>query len=90
MWKIKRTFEALFAVVSVVTLLAVVLVMVLSWRLRQAEMSTMFKLGCSRRKIAELVATELSLILGMSLSLTAGLTVGTVYWQADMLQRLLV
>jgi putative ABC transport system permease protein len=89
-FKLKRIFEALFAVVSVVTLLAVVLVMVLSWRLRQAEISTMFKLGCSRRKIAELVAAELSLILGMSLSLTIGLTVVTVYWQADMLQRLLV
>jgi putative ABC transport system permease protein len=89
-FKIKRIFAAIFVVVSVVTLLAVVLVMALSWRLRQEEMRTMFKLGCSRRKIAELVAAELSLILGISLSLTAGLTVGTVYWQADMLQRLLI
>ena len=56
-FKIKRIFEAIFAVVSVVTLLAVVLVMALSWRLRQAEIRPYSRLGCSRRKIAELVAT---------------------------------
>jgi putative ABC transport system permease protein len=89
-FKIKRVFDALFAVVSVAMLLAVALVMTLSSRLREPETDTMFKLGCSRWKIAELVAAELSLILAMSLGLTAGLTVGTVYWQADLLQRLLL
>ena len=88
-FKIKRVFDAIFAVVSVAMLLTVVLVMTLSLRLRHAEMDTMFKLGCSRQKIAELVAAELSLIMVMSLGLTTGLMVGTVYWQADMLQRLL-
>jgi putative ABC transport system permease protein len=88
-FKVKRVFEAIFAVVSVVMLLAVVLVMALSLRLRHAEIDTMVKLGCSRRKIAELVAAELSLILVISLGLTTGLTVGTVYWQTAMLQRLL-
>jgi hypothetical protein len=72
-----------------VMLLAVVLVMALSLRLRHTEIDTMVKLGCSRRKIAELVAAELSLILVISLGLTTGLTVGTVYWQTAMLQRLL-
>jgi hypothetical protein len=50
------------------------------------EFSTL-KLGCSRWKIGALVAAELSLILVMSVGLTMGLTVGTVYWQADLLQR---
>jgi putative ABC transport system permease protein len=86
-FKIKRIFDALLAVVSVAMLMAVVLVMTLSLRLRQAEMDIMFKLGCSRWKIGELVAAELSLILVMSLGLTIGLTVGTVYWRADLLQR---
>jgi putative ABC transport system permease protein len=88
-FKIKGVFDALLAVVSVAMLLAVALVMTLSLRLRQAEMDTMFKLGCSRWKIGALVAAELGLILAMSVGLTIGLTVGTVYWQADLLQRLL-
>jgi len=58
-------------------------------RLRQAEMDTMFKLGCSRWKMGTLVAAELGLILAMSLGVTMGLTLGTAYWQADLLQRLL-
>jgi putative ABC transport system permease protein len=89
-FKITRVFDALFAVVSVAMLLAVALVMALSLRLRQAEMDTMFKLGCSRWKVAELVAAEFGLILVMSLGLTTGLTAGTVYWQTDLLQRLLL
>jgi hypothetical protein len=47
-FKVKRIFDALFAVVSVAMLLAVVLVMTLSLRLRQVEMDTIFKLRCSR------------------------------------------
>jgi hypothetical protein len=88
-FKIKRVFDALLAVVSLAMLLAVVPVMTLSLRLRHAEMEIMFKLGCSRWKIGELVAAELGLTLAMSLGLTIGLTLGTVYWQADLLQRLL-
>jgi putative ABC transport system permease protein len=88
-FKVKRVFDALFAVVSVAMLLTVVLVISLSLRLRQREMETMFKLGCSRWKIGELVAAELSLILVMSLGLTVGLTLATAYWQADMLRHLL-
>ena len=88
LFKIKRIFETIFAVVSVAMCLAIILVMTL--RLRQAEMEAMFKLGCSRRKVAELVAAELCLLIALSLGMTAGLMVGTVSWQADLLQRLLL
>jgi putative ABC transport system permease protein len=47
-FKVKRIFDALFAVVSVAMLLAVVMVMTLSLRFRQVEMDTIFKLGCCR------------------------------------------
>ena len=90
LFKIKRIFETIFAVVSVAMCLAIILVMTLSLRLRQAEMEAMFKLGCSRRKVAELVAAELCLLIALSLGMTAGLMVGTVSWQADLLQRLLL
>jgi putative ABC transport system permease protein len=48
---------------STVTLLLLGLVLMLSIRLRAAEMNTMFKLGCSRGTIAALLGTEVLIML---------------------------
>lgn len=89
-FKIKQVFDGIFVVVSVAMVLTVGLVMTLSWRLRQPEIDTMVQLGCSRWKIAELVIAELCLVLGVSLGLTAGLTVGTMSWQEELLRSFLL
>ncbi|MEZ6122449.1 MAG: hypothetical protein R3C49_04650 [Planctomycetaceae bacterium] len=60
---------------TVVTALLLTLVLVLSVRLRAAELQTMFKLGCSRWTVATLIGTEIGLLI------IAGLTVaGIAAW----------
>jgi len=88
-FKIKQVLDIIFTVVSVAMLLAIVLIMTLSLRLRQPEIETMYKLGCSRLKMTELVAAELGSIVLVSLMLTAGLTVATRHWQLAIMHRFL-
>jgi putative ABC transport system permease protein len=88
-FKIKQVLDIIFTVVSVAMVLAIVLIMILSLRLRQPEIETMYKLGCSRLKMVELVAAELGAIVLLSLILTAGLTAATLHWQLTIMHRFL-
>ncbi len=88
-FKVQRVFNIIFAVVSIAMLLTIILIMMLSLRLRQPEIETMYKLGCSRLKMATLVATELGVIIVLSLMLTAGLTGLTLHWQTALMQQFL-
>jgi putative ABC transport system permease protein len=72
--RIKRFFDANFAMVCLAMVLFVVLVVMLSVRIRRREMETMFRIGCSRLTVARLQAAELLLILLMSLAISAALT----------------
>lgn len=88
-FKIKQVLDIIFTVVSVAMFLAIVLIMTLSLRLRQPEIETMYRLGCSRLKMAELVAAELGSIALVSLALTAGLMLVTLHWQEAIMHRFL-
>jgi putative ABC transport system permease protein len=68
-FRIKRFFDANAVLVGVATGLFLLLVVLLSLRLRRPEMETLFRLGCARGLIAKLVATELLAIGGVSLAL---------------------
>jgi putative ABC transport system permease protein len=68
-FRIKRFFDANAALVGVATGLFLLLVVLLSLRLRRPEMETLFRLGCARGLIAKLVAAELLLIGAVSLAL---------------------
>ena len=68
-FRIKRFFDANAALVGVATGLFLLLVVLLSLRLRRPEMETLFRLGCARGLIAKLVAAELIAIGGVSLAL---------------------
>ena len=59
-FRIKRFFDANAALVAAATGLFLLLVVVLSLRLRRPEMDTMFRLGCARGLVARLVAAELA------------------------------
>jgi putative ABC transport system permease protein len=65
-FRIKNVLDAVISVVALATILALILVFALSLRLRQREIQTIFKIGCSRMTIARLLAAEISLILLMS------------------------
>lgn len=76
--EIQRVFNACFALVAVSTGLFLVLVVLLSQRLRQREMETMYRLGCARAMTFRLQAGELGLILIASVALAAMLAGATL------------
>jgi putative ABC transport system permease protein len=62
-FRIKNVLDAVISVVALATVMAIILVFALSLRLRQREIETVFKLGCSRLTIARLVASEIFIIV---------------------------
>ena len=74
-FEVQRIFNAAFWLVALTTGMFVVLVVLLSQRLRQREMETLHKLGCQRRLAIWLHAAELLLVLLASLAL-AGVAAG--------------
>ncbi len=67
--QIRRLFDWLALLLAVVTILLVGLVVMLSIRLRGAEILTMSLLGSSRTTIAGIVVAELSIVIAISLAL---------------------
>lgn len=65
-FKIKKFLDSIFVVVLFATLLLLSLIIMLSLRLREKEILTMFKLGSSRFKIAELIVLEFIIIFIIS------------------------
>ncbi len=65
-FRIKNVLDAVISVVALATFLALILVFALSLRLREREIRTIFKLGCSRRTIARLMSAEIFIILLVS------------------------
>ncbi|MBC8354063.1 MAG: ABC transporter permease [Planctomycetes bacterium] len=71
---------------ALATLLLVSLVLLLSLRLREREMNTMFRLGCSRTTIFRLQAAELAIVMLVSVLLAFGIAWGTTRFLASLLQ----
>ena len=88
-FKIQRVLNIVFAVVSVAMLLTIFLVIALSLRLRQPEIETMYRLGCSRLKMCQLLAAEFGVIVAISAVLTAGLTGLSLQWQDTLMRQFL-
>jgi putative ABC transport system permease protein len=62
-FRFKNVLDAVISIVALATVMAIILVFALSLRLRQREMETVFKLGCSRMTIARFVASEIFIIV---------------------------
>jgi putative ABC transport system permease protein len=65
-FRIRNVLDAVILFVGLATLMALVLVFALSLRLRQREIDTIFKLGCSRLTIARLLGAEILIIAAIS------------------------
>ena len=72
-FRIKKVIDAVIVIVAIATLLTIVLVFILSLRIRRDEMETIFRIGCSRMTTARLLAAEILIILVTSAILCAGL-----------------
>ena len=87
---VQRYVVAAFVVVGFSTLATSFLVFVLSLRLRRREIETMVKIGGSRKRVAALMATEIALVVLLSLVLGAFLTALTAWFGAEAIRAFLV
>lgn len=71
-FRIKHVIDAVIVIVAFATLLTMALVFVLSLRLRQGEIDTVFRMGGSRMTVANLLIAEIVIILVASAVLCAG------------------
>lgn len=86
-FKIKRFFDASFALIMVVTILFLVLVMVLTMKLRTRERQTLVRIGCAPLTMAWLQAAELAFLFGVALLLACSLAFGLFYFTQTLILR---
>ena len=89
-FRIKSVLDAIILVVGIATVLALTLVFALSLRLRQREIQTIFKLGCSRATIARLLGAEIAIILAVSALLTALLLAFVAQYDEPLVRALFI
>jgi putative ABC transport system permease protein len=87
-FRIKNVLDAVVSVVALATIMAIVLVFALSLRLRQREIQTIFKIGCSRLTIAKLLAAEILIIVASS-GVLCGIMLAVVHQFTNDLVRLM-
>ena len=87
-FRIRNVLDAVILLVGGATLLALMLVFALSLKLRQREMDTNFRLGCSKATIVRLMIAELAIIVTISAALCT-LTLLIVAHFAQAIVRLL-
>lgn len=73
-FRVKRFFDAQALLVGVATALLLSLVVLLSLRLRRAEIETMFKIGCARMTMIWLLATEILIVVVAGVAIAVGLS----------------
>lgn len=76
--------------VGVATLLSVLLIFLLSLKLREREIQTLVKIGAARRRVALILGTEVLLVLLLSTTLAALLTWGMSQFSQSAIRVLLL
>ncbi|MBL1216518.1 MAG: ABC transporter permease [Planctomycetes bacterium] len=76
-FRIQALFDSLSVILGLSTMMLIVLVMLLSARIRSREFMTLNRIGCSRFTVLKLYAMELGLILFLSVILAVGAATGT-------------
>ncbi len=89
-FQISQVFNASMALVGISTALLLALVVALSLRLREGEMQTMFRLGCSRTVIFQLQVAELIIVFVLSGILLVTLVAISYTFAGQFLERLIV
>jgi len=89
-FRIKNVLDAVILIVGIATVLALILVFALSLRLRQGEIETIFKLGCSRATIARLLGAEVFIIMGISALICGGLLLLVNHYSQVLVRSLLM
>ena len=85
-FRIKHVIDAVIVLVGITTILLTILVFALSLRLRAREITTIFKLGCSRLTIVRLMAAEIFLILTFSSMICISMMAVIDHFKHDLVQ----
>ncbi|MDJ0973149.1 MAG: ABC transporter permease [Planctomycetota bacterium] len=72
-FQLKAFFDANVVLVTAATMLFLALVVLLSVRVRRAEIETLFKIGCARLTVFRMLAFELAIVVLLGAVLAAGL-----------------
>jgi putative ABC transport system permease protein len=89
-FRIKNVLDAVILVVGLATVLAIVLVFALSLRLRQREIQTIFKLGCSKMTIAKLLGAEVFIVVLVSSVLCTALVLAVNVFAHDLVRVMFI
>jgi putative ABC transport system permease protein len=89
-FRIKNVLDAVVSVVTLATVMSIVLVFALSLRLRQREIQTIFKIGCSRMTIVKLLSAEILIIVLASAGLCGLLMVPVQHYAIDLVRVLII
>lgn len=89
-FKIKGFLDSVFFVVAISTILLLGLVIMLSLRLRSSEIQTMYRIGSSKFKIAELLVFEIGIIFIISIMLSAILITVTTRYVAEFIRIFII
>jgi putative ABC transport system permease protein len=81
---------AIISIVSLVTLFTISLVIVLSIRLRRAEIVTMSKMGCSRFTIASVLGSQITIIVLASAAIATTLALLTDVYGSELVRMLIL
>ncbi len=85
-FKIKGFLDSIFFIVVVSTILLLGLVVMLSLRLRSREIQTMYRIGSSKFKIAELLGFEIGIIFIISLVFSTILITATIRYVTEFIR----
>jgi len=72
-FRVKKIFYSIIVTVSLSTLLTILLAFILSIKLREKEINTIYRMGCSRGAITGFIAAEIVMIVIASMLLSTGL-----------------
>jgi len=89
-FKIKGFLDSIFFIVAVSTILLLGLVVMLSLRLRSREIQTMYRIGSSKFKIAELLGFEIGIIFIISLVFSTILITATIRYVTEFIRIFIV
>jgi putative ABC transport system permease protein len=89
-FRIKNVLDAVIFIVGIATALALTLVFALSIRLRQREISTLFRLGGSRLTIARLLVAEIAIIGAASATVCGILLLAVNHYSGDLVRTLFI
>jgi putative ABC transport system permease protein len=89
-FRIKNVLDAVGFVVGIATALALTLVFALSIRLRQREISTLFRLGGSRLTIGRLLIAEIAIIVFASVLLCGAVLLAVNRYSGDLVRALFI